>query len=336
MKKLLAFSFLVLSIFVRSQTLTQTYNEPKVGDSDPEFLMDTTDLTVSMPISVTGSNCVWNFTALTTSTLIFNNYLAPSAVPSASAYTGCSVVQQSGPSYTFIKSVATPSAQTELLGLTLPLGSVNFTNSGIAARYPMSYGFTLSDNVAGAFTSTITNGACSGNLTTAVDGLGTINLPQGKTFSNVLRVKTVLNLSLLAGFIPIATVKQTIYSYYHISEKFPVLNINYTSMQITGSTSPTISASVSGNANIITGLKNTVEPDNLSFSVFPNPAKDVLHLSLPENYKTGRIKIYNNLSQLVFEGELAEKIYTEQLIKGYYYIELQSGSLLVRRSFIKN
>lgn len=335
MKKILLAIFILSGVFTKSQTLTQTANEPKVGDVDIEYLMDTTAFTSGLPISVTGSNCVWDFSGLSSYTVLTNNYLSPTAVPSASAYAGCSLVQESGLSYTFLKSVATPSAQTELIGLTLPLGSVNFTNTAIAARYPISYSYSLTDNVSGSFSSTITNGSCSGNITTKADGLGTLNLPQGQNYTNVLRVKTFLSLSLVAGFIPIATVKQTIYSYYHISNKFPVLNINYTAMQITGSSSPTISASVQGNSAMLLALQKLNQVNENAVSIYPNPAKSTLVIANNSMLKIDKIKVFNMLNQLVLESPQVESLNVSALCSGNYFMLIETEKGSVYKRFIK-
>jgi hypothetical protein len=95
--------------------------------------------------------------------------------------------------------------------------SFNFTNTAVAAKYPMAFGTSISDNFSGTFVFSL-NGTCSGTLTSNADGYGTIKLPNNLTLTNVLRVKSVqtLNLSaaLITGLPPtqVGTIKQTYYN----------------------------------------------------------------------------------------------------------------------------
>jgi hypothetical protein len=96
----------------------------------------------------------------------------------------------------------------------------------------------------------------------------------------VLRVKSVQTINLGLGIIPFGTAKQTVYNYFHSSQKFPVLNITYTSLSIIGSASPSVSAIVTGNSKtIIVGLEE--EGMDLSdLSLYPNPAQEVIFIDV--------------------------------------------------------
>ena len=127
MKKIYClFSFIILTT-LNAQTLTQSFNEPVIGDTDKNYRLDTTAFTTGMPINVTGNNCVWNFTGLTGAfPVIVDSFISPSAAIGATAYPTASYAQHRDLLYTFYKSTTSPQ-QTELLGaysaslsLTLP------------------------------------------------------------------------------------------------------------------------------------------------------------------------------------------------------------------------
>lgn len=335
MKNLLSLVLLIIALGNKAQTLTQTYNEPKVGDYDISWRMDTSAFAGGLPLSVTGSNTVWNFTSLAASSVALTNYLSPSAVPSASSYAGCNMVQSDNGTFTFLKSVTTPSQQTEIVGLDIGLGSVNLSNSAIIAKYPVSFGYNQTDQVSGSFTSTITNGTCSGNIVTKADGTGTLNLPAGVIVTDVLRLKTVLTITLTAFFIPIATARQTYYSYYHSSKKFPVLNIIYTELSTTGG-SPTITAAVNGNYFVVMGLSENSDLSKTELTIFPNPATDKLNLEMRQGLKNATLEIYNGLAQKVYSGAFTNELDLSQLEEGVYYLSVRSENGIVCKKFIKD
>lgn len=334
MKNLLSFLFMGILLSHSAQTLTQTYNEPKVGDYDIEWRMDTSAYASGLPTSVTGTNVVWNFTSLAASSVALTNYLSPSAVPSASSYAGCNMVQSDNGTFTFLKSVTTPSQQTEIVGLDIGLGSVNLSNTGIVVKYPVSFGYNQTDQVSGSFTSTITNGTCSGNIVTKADGTGTLNLPAGVSLTDVIRLKTVLTVTLTAFIIPVGTARQTFYSYYHASKKFPILNIIYTELSTTGG-SPSVTAVVNGNYFTVMGLAENTGLSNAELHLFPNPAGDKLNIDMKQEFKSATLELYNGLSQLVYSGGFTNELDVSKLEKGVYYLGIHTEKGIIRKKFIK-
>ena len=81
---------------------------------------------------------------------------------------------------------------------------VNFvTNNATLGLFPMSFGYSNSDTVAGNYTYTTYSGTFTGTLVTTVDAHGTLNLNNtsgGFYTGNITRLKTVLNLSLNYSF----------------------------------------------------------------------------------------------------------------------------------------
>jgi len=337
MKKFLLFLSIIISVTYNAQSLvlTQAANEPVIGDTNRTHILDTTAFSSGLPNSVSGSSAVWNFQALNTTTaLITSAYVSTTAVSSSSNYAGSNIVQVQGGLNTFYKSVSSPTTQTEFMGISSSSLTMNFTNTAIMAKYPVSFGSTITDNFSGSFTFSI-SGNANGNVTTTADGTGTLNLCDGITLTNVLRVKSVQNVTLTSGFFPVGTMKQTIYNYYHASEKYPILNISYTSVALTGQTA-TVTGAVSGNNNVfVVGIRENSLSDS-QISTYPNPTSDILHINLTSSLKPSEIIIYTQLGQIAQRNGYSNEINISNLSPGIYFIEVKTNSGTARKKFIKN
>ncbi|HQQ94868.1 MAG TPA: hypothetical protein PLQ93_09955 [Bacteroidia bacterium] len=320
--------------------LTQAANEPQVGDSSYYYVLDSSAYPNILPTAVTGSNVVWNFTNLNVLGISANSaYLSPSAVPASSAYPGSTVVQKQGALYNFFKSISSPQAQTHMLGSESGSLSITFTNSAMLAQYPMAYGNSFTDNVAGAFTYSI-NGTFTGSVSSVADGSGTLQLPGGVVFSNVLRVKSTQKLNLSLGIIPAGTAMQTVYNYFHASKKFPLLNITYTSLNLLGSSSPTVSAVVTANSKVVTvGLKEE-EFDQAQLPLYPNPSSEFVMVDLGLfEWKLCHCEIYDYQARLLYAADLNPSVMNpgsipvSQLAEGVYLLKIHSDSRTCHKTF---
>ncbi len=298
MKKILLSLLLLSTLVINSQNLilTKAANEAVIGDTSRVYIIDTTAYTGGLNAALTGTNMVWTYTNLVaTSNKLTSAYINPTSVPSATGYAGCTVVQNQGTTNSFYKSSTTPSTQTEFMGVNSTSLTLKFTNTAVSARYPFTIGDSFSDSYSGSFTFSL-SGTATGNATVTADGAGTLNLPYGITLTNVLRVKSVQTTSLNAIIIN-GTINQTVYYFYHSSQKFPILTINYQSIAIAGS--PTISASVSGNINNFTvGLKEN-NFNVVNSNLYPNPARDIFNVKFNNSLnELASIEIYNLTGQL--------------------------------------
>lgn len=343
MKQHLLFVCMILALAMYPQTtLTQSFHEPQPGDTETMFRIDTSAYTNGLPLGVTGNNVNWDFSALNAIQPVLNSYyLDTLSVPDATNYPGCTTVNELSGSYTYFKSTNNPGEQTEILGMVINTITLTFTNSAIVAKYPVSYGSNFTDNISGTFIYTV-NGTCNGSITFTADGQGTLNLPQGHTLSNVLRVKSVQNLNLSAVLFPgfpaaqVATIKQTVYRYYSQSQKFPVLSISYIGVSTLFSPTPTLTALVTGNTNyFVTGIgENVLSEDEIT--LYPNPAATSLHLNLNTHLHVQDVLLYNSLGQLVYQNSHNLVIDVSHLKSGLYTMEVRTDKGLVRKKIIKN
>lgn len=71
---------------------------------------------------------------------------------------------------------------------------------------------------------------------------------------------------------------------------------------------------------------NEIIFDNLVFSVYPNPANDLLSISMTNNEKINRINIYNSIGENVYSTTNSSTINVSNLSNGIYLLEVVSGN----------
>jgi hypothetical protein len=328
------FSALLCNHISKAQlTLTKAVNEPVIGDLSVYHRWDSTSALDNNP----GPNTFWDFSALTTNTAVtVSQYTTVASTPSASAFSNATFAEFDGNAgYTYWKATTTATPQLELLGIIQPSLSINLNNnSAIVAVWPIAYGYNKNDALAGTVTTATAGlgGTATGNINTLGSGTGTVLLPGGLTFTNVLQVTATqtINIALMFGPIPAgtATVISKNVQYYHSSQKFPILTANY--QTVSGSFSGN-TASIRINNNVIQSIKEGSL--NADLLVYPNPAADHLNISLTnQKAETVTVKILNNLGQLVKAVELGKSTNINQQIdlsglsSGIYIIKTNVGA----------
>jgi len=331
MKKLLPL-FILFAFSSRSQTftLTQAANEPAIGDTSRTYLIDTT-AQGNINASTGGPNITWNLTALNAmGGAATTAWLDPTSVPSATAYSGCTIVSKQGSLYSYYKAVSSPSTQLEFMGVTSSSLNMNLSNTAIYQRYPFAFTYYVTDTYSGNFTFSL-SGTASGGGTVVADGTGTLILPSG-TYNDVLKIRSSQSTTLTA--FPISgTIKQTVYSFYHASQKYPLLSVNYQTITVAGS--PTVTAIVNGNANNFTvGLKE-LKADEISLILYPNPATQALNIQIQSPVQPVSMKILDQVGREIYSGEFSAKTDISKWSAGMYYVEIRTDKGMATRKFIK-
>ena len=324
-------TLLLFSAVIQSQTLTQAFNEPVAGDVENFYTLDTSAFSQGLPVN-TGSNVTWDYALLKgLSPQLQNLYVLPDTSNNAQDYPGCTLVEK-GLFNAYYKSVTSPTTQTELLGINSSTLTLNLTNSAIVARYPISFGTNLSDNLSGNFSAFNFTGTCSGKMTTNADGKGTLILP-GNTLSNILRLKSVQTLTFFtSGIIPVGTARQTILSYYHSSSKFPVLSITYTSITpISGSATATSFAN--GNAGFFVVGINENQRDEIK--IYPNPSSGIVQISVSESANPGGVVVRSLTGEIVLAGAFQKTVDLSAMPAGIYLIQVTTSKGLLRQTVVR-
>lgn len=313
-------------------SLTQAFNEPVIGDVYTKLGYDS----VGVLPKNTGTGQLWNFSSLTTNTVVeVSTFTTVASTPNGSNYVGATLAENDGQGgYTYSKATST---QYEIVGIEDPNITLNFTNTAIAAIWPVAMGYINTDNFAGTAASGTMTGTSIGTITTIASGSGNIMIPGGTVFTNVLQTTTNqrVELSLMFGFIT-ATVVSTDYNYYHGTQKFPLLTVSYS--DITGSFSST-TATVKINNNVITGI-NDLNFD-ATFNIFPNPAKNQVNVKLHNATNAAcTIEIVNSIGELAQsinlgnETEISSNISISNLASGIYIVKTTLGDKVSARKLI--
>ncbi|MBA2611677.1 MAG: T9SS type A sorting domain-containing protein [Bacteroidetes bacterium] len=322
--------------------LTKAFNEPVIGNVNISTRFDS----IAALNNNFGPNTLWDFSTLTTNTSVAtSSYVPVAGTPSASTYPNATFAEYDGVSgYMYWKSATSPTTQTELLGIEQPSISINLnSNSAIAAIWPITFGYNKTDAFSGtAAVQTPTaniSGTATGNIKTLGSGTGTVVLPGGMTFTNVLQVTATqtINANLAFGFVT-ATIVSTTYQYYHSSQKFPIITVSY----------QTTSGAFSGNAgtirinnNIFTGIHEATQ--NFNFSVYPNPATTNLNVALTnKKAENVSVMITNNIGQVVKTVSLGNstdinsQIDLTGLNSGIYFVKTTIGNAASSKKLIVN
>jgi hypothetical protein len=333
-----AFAFTVNAQLV----LTKAAYEAVVGDI---YTKKGYDSTAVIPKSAgTGQN--WNFSTLTSNTITeVSTWTTSASTPSASIFPAATIAEGTGSGgYNYWKSTA---STFELLGFADAAGSaVTFTNSGIAATWPIAFGYSGMDAFAGTATLSGLAGTSNGTINATAPGSGTVTLPGSTAFSNCLQVKMMIDLNMNLGSFPVTfTVNQktTEYHYYHSSQKFEIITVAYNTQTVSSSFgSPTVTANTDIRINnaVIMGI-NDVNFDAINYNVYPNPATDNVNINLTNGSSDHvSIVVINNLGQVVKSADLGNSmdvkhsLNTSDLPKGMYHITTSIGDRSTTKKLI--
>ncbi len=233
---LLAFAFVSLCVTTRAQgpTLTSSTTTPVVGETFSNQVAQTSNL----PSYAGGANQTWDYSGLADSTVAGSvQVLLPSATPYASSFpnSNLAVVTDNNANFVYFNSQA---SQLSIVGLiAADTGQITYTTPRIYLPYPFSYNSFYTDSVVGI----VANYAATfrGKDSLKGDGYGTLNLPGGKSYNNVLRVQYIENVTTVKdttaqiGGFPVsgtftANIRTVSYFYYTPGTHVPLLTVNAT------------------------------------------------------------------------------------------------------------
>ncbi len=323
MKKNLLIVFILFISMAKSQNLvlTQSAYEPAVGDTSRAYIMDTTYYFAGLPINAGGDGVTWDLSGLVhTETIVTQAYVDPTTL-TVSVPSGCNLVQRQGGGNTYLKSAITPTTQTELLGVTFSTINVTFTNTGVIARYPVSYGSSLSDNFSGTVGGSLT---VVGNISYNADGRGTLVLPYGNVFNNVLRVRTVQTTTATAFIIPVANIRQYTYQYYHAASKFPLFTVTRSVSTFSNQTTITTQATANKELLVVGLAEQYKQP--VPFSFFPNPANSKIYFLYSDADIPEKITLLDMFGKVMLETTNVDELNIEGLQPGVYLVRADKNS----------
>ncbi len=297
--------------------------------------------------SATGASQTWNFNQLLSLGTEIRNYVAPTTTESTT-YPGTTNVIVSNSTVNAVLS--TSKMYTKNPGNILSITGINgggldanfTTNNATLGAFPMNYGYSNSDNVAGNYVYTTYSGTFSGTLVTTVDAYGTLNLNDfgtGAYSGNVTRLKTVLTISLNYSFFTnVGTVTQTSYSYYDASDGtgnpifrsvttaavVPLMSINQTDTTL---------------EKFETVLLNNTS-NTFSNLWVKNPVQNNIEINTTNGINNANIRITDMLGKIIYQtkNETINGTFEipVELNKGIYLITIESETGSITKKIIKN
>jgi hypothetical protein len=279
-KKLLVVSMIVTSI--ANAQFTQT-NEPAIGATTNMYVCDSNYTDAA---AATGTGVTWDFSDITGYP---GDQLKVLSVASAAGlgFTGSTKVTEI-PSFIshYWSSTATERVSQGFVFNEVSVGDVTVKLSGDEEKlmnYTFAFASTFDDTYAGTLHNAIfadPEVACTGTITSTVDGSGTLILPDATTTTNVLRHKIVETTIATVVIIPglpgtDVTVTRTQYDYVAAIGGLPLFS--HSKVVI-------VAAALNIEVNVVLSSVDPVtasvtKNDMSNFNVFPNPTQGNITLT---------------------------------------------------------
>jgi hypothetical protein len=287
--------------------------------------------------SATGANVAWNFNDLVAVTETVTEVMLASSEEIAS-YPGSTLTVKTttnggGTTYYFL--AVDDIGGTSLTGAETSSVTLNYTtNNGFIGTFPLSYGYTNTDVVAGTFEASGVAGTFSGTATSTVDAYGTLTVNEGSANNTpVTRLKTVQQLNLTYMGIPVGTLNQTVYSYYNnnLQPLGPVFRsiTNHIVVPL-NNIDETQTTLESYDASLL-GMPAAQLPN--SIAIAPNPVGSILHLA--GDAEITNITITDTAGRVVLQANAANDVPVSHLSTGIYYVSATANNTVKTLKMVK-
>lgn len=293
----------------------------------------------------TGANAMWNFSNLTTIGLSTNTNSVPSAAeivtfPNSNILNNVATNVNGvvSDNKIFAKNIANELSITGFNATGIELNFV--TNNAKIGTFPLNYGYNFNDTTAGTFQSGTNSGTFTGTIVTSVDAYGTLNMTSNiaansiETY-NVTRIKTVQNINLILGFLPVGTIVQTTYAYFDTNAdpqfRSTKIVVNIPLLSIVDQT-------ISQMENLGSGFLSTnINEIANKFKLYPNPANDILNITNNENLKINALALTDvNGREIKKQTSNFDYINISNLQKGIYFLKFETEKGNFIEKIIKN
>jgi hypothetical protein len=320
--------YLVLAAAIAGSTallaqpsLDATNNVPSAGS---EYPMSSGAI---IPPGGTGAGITYGFWSLVGAGNRDFFYLAPSVTPTSALIPSAQLLSTDGGSDTLFWAV-TNDGLTQV-GEKTGLGTINYTDPILEIKYPCALGTTWTDNLSATYTVPGAGIQVTrvGTVTGNADGYGTLQLPAVE-IQNVLRVVVDKNIQDQSAFANVSRVSRT---YYFFTElvPHPVLRLQIDSVTFGGG-APAVSTEalwMYGDGNVSV---QELDPNDIRFIPYPNPAADVVHLSFGADADAARfIEVIDATGRLALRKDILVRG-TQDMQAAFNVSGLGSGLYFVR------
>ncbi|MCQ2207266.1 MAG: T9SS type A sorting domain-containing protein [Paludibacteraceae bacterium] len=222
-------------------------------------------------------------------------------------------------------------------GLSHGAVKIEFEQPIVDMKFPMAYQDVISGSMNGSYNTGATVEPITGSYTSEADAWGTLELPDGNIYNNVLRVKLTKNYQQQSGSLTY-TIQTVRYQYYAEGVRYPVLIVlenhvasdcNCTCGNYTTEQAYYLPGAQAESKQVLSG--KSVADNSVRINVYPNPFRETLNASVKINNATeanvdivdaaGR-KIKDFGSYNLVEGENAVTLETADIVPGNYFIRV--------------
>jgi hypothetical protein len=335
------FGMIALSGAAFSQTWSFS-NEPTVGTSTIMYLVDTTSSNYS---TLTGANQTWNYSTLAgyedNSRIVSVEDASESEVfPNASLLLNIPGFMQTFYEY----AEGTNDKMAHGYVFEVPgFGEARITFSDLAKmlEFPTATGTSFTDAVSGILTIMDEDNTIEGNTWVSVDGTGTLQLANGVSHTNVMRIYTLdtlyseITLSGLPIPVNVTIVRQT-YDYVKPgASNFPLFTH---STLLVLSPLGTIKIGVVLSTENPTTFVNIENETQNNLVVYPNPTNGLFTVNTG-NLEASSVSVVDITGRVVFESNVASsQIHVDltQELAGIYFVNIvRAGITTVEKVIIK-
>lgn len=254
---------------------------------------------------LSGQGVIWDFSSLEATNDFLGSVHTPYSIKGGGKFADANTTLEEFGCYFFFNS---NNNLLEQYGYQSSDGSltIEYTKPFVKMRYPFSFNSSYSGAFEGRYTSNNKAiGEISGIYQVIGDAIGTLILPEGKSFKNVLRVKEVKSYDQTING-STTKIEETTYRWYVNEHRFPILvliNCNYVFEN--GQSSNTTKAAYNSNV-VAASLNLTSNKSDFKLDVYPNPysVKVNINLHLESNSKIN-ITVYDLIGKRV--SVLADK-----------------------------
>jgi hypothetical protein len=294
------------------------------------------------PATSSGANKTWDYSALSFTIAASTSiaYTDMNNATEASSFPGATYFERSASGAE--NYYQTTSTKSNLLGTYDPNQGTTIVNTDVETMMtiPFAYGNTQSDTYAGNYTSLGYPVTRTGTVTTTYDAYGTLITPDG-SYSNIARLKAVSDETQSTDYgvgSPIVyRFLSTTYSWNYPGEysfRFAIVTVQ---TYINGTLYNTSSSALKKEL-VTTGIFSSSAVT--SANVFPQPAKDIVHISANAMEGTYKATVYDINGSIVKGGQSVVALDNtvsmpvNDLKKGIYTVELLNDSQVYRQKLV--
>lgn len=290
MKQVYLFILLLINCFsIKAQYTITPLQKPDIGDSHNFIWLDTANIINGS----SGANQIWNYTNLilpATPTINSTFYSDATTIPNYSLYPGAYMaIIAPGGSFTSYDSDPNNLNVNWIYRSMINYLCTKYIDPLTRYHYPISYNSVFHDSA--KFLAYNQHPPSPGNigiypeygvLSYTCNGYGTLDLPNGVSYPNTLKLNTLYAKTYFdeITLAPMGYDTTYIEEYFNSASKFPILSYSKTfGIYIAGgSTTPNYSKSIQLNAHSITGINEYT--NNSYISIFPNPACNLINVNI--------------------------------------------------------